>query len=52
MKQLDDLLYLFLYHRKYPCLSLWERWPSKVRTERANKLSLSFKKVAFPTLPR
>ena len=27
-----------------PCLSLWERWPSPARTERANKLILSFKK--------
>ena len=26
-----------------PCLSLWERWPSSARTERANKLNLSFK---------
>ena len=27
-----------------PCLSPWERWPSPARTERANKLILSFKK--------
>ena len=27
-----------------PCLSPWERWPSAARTERANKLILSFKK--------
>ena len=32
-----------------PCLSLWERWPSAARTERANKLILSFKKAVCPT---
>ena len=31
-----------------PCLSPWERWPSAARTERANKLILSFKKRSMP----
>ena len=34
-----------------PCLSLWERWPSAARTERANNdhLVLLFKKAARPS---
>ena len=35
--------------QRTPCLSLWERWPSAARTERANKLILSFKKAVCPT---
>ena len=42
-------MHLSVYGVGIPCLSLWERWPSAARTERANgvcahKLILLFKK--------
>ena len=43
--------HLLMYRVSVPCLSLWERWPSAARTERANNdhLVLLFKKAARPS---
>ena len=34
-------MHLSVYGVGIPCLSLWERWPSAARTERANGKTLS-----------